>query len=103
MPQPALECAVCTSHEGKERTACPESMVGILLRHLINKQHPQLARQKFIMFRPMSGKNTGEITSLMSSFQIGVISTSIALGPHITLLQRETTEHSVNNERKVAP
>lgn len=103
MPQPALECEVCTQCGGKERMACPESMVGILLRHLGNKQHPQLARQKFIMFHPMSGQNTGEITSLMSSFQIGVISTSIALGPHINLLQRETTEHSVSNERKLAP
>lgn len=46
MPQPALWCAVCTLREGKDHMACPESMVGILLRRLINKQHPQLARPK---------------------------------------------------------
>lgn len=35
----------------------------------------------------------------MSSFQIGVISTSIILGPHINLLLGEITDHSVTNNK----
>lgn len=35
----------------------------------------------------------------MSSFQIGVISTSIVLGPHINLLQREIIDQLVINNK----
>lgn len=35
----------------------------------------------------------------MSSFQIGVISTSIVLGPHINLLLGKITDHSVTNNK----
>lgn len=35
----------------------------------------------------------------MSSFQIGVISTSIVLGPHINLLQGEITDHSITEHK----
>lgn len=85
----------------KKQMACPESMVDVVSKQLINHSHvltsciPSWPDQRFMIFYPMSRQNTREITSLMSSFQIGVISTSIALGPHISLLQRETTDYPV--------
>lgn len=99
-------CSVHTKH-----TAHPESMLGVLLKHWINYSHSLTSLiskwpvHGVIIFYPTSQQNTGEITSLMSSFHIGVISTSIALGPHINLLQEETTDWSLvhSNERKRIP
>lgn len=104
-----VEYSVPKELEGKEHTAYPESRVGILLKKLINCSHlltswiPSWPEQRFIIFYPMSRQSPGEITSLMSNFQIGVTSTSIALGPHINLLQGETTIYSVTAMKEISP
>lgn len=72
--------------------------------HLLTSLISKWPEHRVIIFYPTSQRNTGEITSLMSSFHIGVISTSIALGPHINLLQEETDWSLVHsNERKRVP
>lgn len=89
--------------------AHPDSVLGVLLKgqvnysHLLTRSISNWSGHRVIIFYPTSPPNTEEITSLMSSFQIGVISTSIALGPHINLLQGETTDWSLSHrsERKL--